>query len=58
MNRQALDTSRDRVLGLEHPDTLMSVSDLALVLQDQGKYEAGGEDESASTKRQGQVSGA
>jgi hypothetical protein len=28
------------VLGVEHPDTLNSVSNLALVLQDQGKYEA------------------
>ena len=38
MNRQALD-SKEKVLGEEHPDTLTSVSDLALVLQHQGKYE-------------------
>ena len=39
MNRQALER-RKMVLGKEHPDTLTSVSNLALVLQDQGKYKA------------------
>ncbi|KAL8646144.1 MAG: hypothetical protein Q9210_006299, partial [Variospora velana] len=38
MNQRALDGS-ERVLGKEHPDTLTSVSNLASVLQDQGKYE-------------------
>ncbi|KAK3682215.1 P-loop containing nucleoside triphosphate hydrolase protein [Podospora appendiculata] len=38
MNRRALD-GREEVLGLEHPDTLRSVSSLASVLRDQGKYE-------------------
>ncbi|KAL8763279.1 MAG: hypothetical protein Q9194_007383 [Teloschistes cf. exilis] len=38
MNRRALD-GREKVLGKEHPDTLTSVSNLALVLQDQGKYD-------------------
>ncbi|KAK3688861.1 P-loop containing nucleoside triphosphate hydrolase protein [Podospora appendiculata] len=37
MNRRALD-GREEVLGLEHPDTLRSVSSLASVLQAQGKY--------------------
>jgi tetratricopeptide (TPR) repeat protein len=32
--------TREKVLGVEHPDTLISVSNLALVLQYQGKYEA------------------
>jgi tetratricopeptide (TPR) repeat protein len=31
---------RQRVLGVEHPNTLTSVSNLALVLRIQGKYEA------------------
>ncbi|KUM60368.1 hypothetical protein ACN42_g6761 [Penicillium freii] len=31
--------SREKVLGLEHPDTLTSVSNLGLVLDSQGKYE-------------------
>ena len=31
---------REKALGKEHPDTLTSVSNLALALQDQGKYEA------------------
>jgi tetratricopeptide (TPR) repeat protein len=39
MNRRALE-GREKVLGVEHPDTLNSVSNLALVLQNQGKYEA------------------
>ncbi|KAG5744122.1 hypothetical protein H9Q70_013176 [Fusarium xylarioides] len=30
---------REKGLGLEHPDTLTSVNNLGLVLQDQGKYE-------------------
>jgi tetratricopeptide (TPR) repeat protein len=33
-------SARERVLGKEHPDTLLSVSILALVLRHQGKYEA------------------
>ncbi|OQN95386.1 hypothetical protein B0A48_18634 [Cryoendolithus antarcticus] len=39
MNRRALEGC-EKVLGKEHPDTLASVSNLALVLQYQGKYEA------------------
>ena len=31
---------REKVLGKEHPDTLTSVSNLAGVLQNQGKYTA------------------
>ena len=38
MDRRAL-SSREKVLGKEHPSTLTSVSNLASVLQDQGKYE-------------------
>lgn len=38
MNRRALE-ARKRVLGSEHPDTLISVDNLASVLQDQGKYD-------------------
>ena len=38
MNRRALD-GREQVLGKEHPYTLTSVSNLALVLHSQGKYE-------------------
>ncbi|KAL6406227.1 hypothetical protein AUP68_10396 [Ilyonectria robusta] len=38
MNRRALD-AWEKVLGREHPDTLMSVYILALVLRYQGKYE-------------------
>jgi hypothetical protein len=38
MNRRAL-AGREKVLGVEHPDTLTSVSNLALVLRYQGKYE-------------------
>jgi hypothetical protein len=38
MHRQALGL-RETVLGKEHPPTLMSMSNLALVLSDQGKYE-------------------
>ena len=37
MYRQALEV-REKVLGVEHPETLTSVGDLALVLQYQGKY--------------------
>ena len=39
MNRRALEGS-EKALGKEHPDTLTSVSNLALVLSSQGKYEA------------------
>ncbi|KAK5676701.1 hypothetical protein LTR17_027732, partial [Elasticomyces elasticus] len=39
MNRRALE-GYEKVLGKEHPDTLTSVSNLALVLQYQGQYEA------------------
>src|SRR5947207_3857144 len=39
MNRQAL-AGREKVLGMEHTDTLNSVNSLAFVLQYQGKYEA------------------
>jgi len=38
LNRQTLEW-KEMVLGKEHPDTLTSVSILAPVLQDQGKYE-------------------
>jgi len=37
MDRRAL-AMREKVLGGEHPDTLTSVSNLVLVLRDQGKY--------------------
>jgi tetratricopeptide (TPR) repeat protein len=36
--RQALRLS-ETVLGKEHPDTLTSMNNLAMVLSDQGKYE-------------------
>lgn len=35
---QALD-GREKVLGLEYPDTLASINNLAIVLREQGKYE-------------------
>jgi len=38
MHRRAL--KGKKVLGVEHPDTLTSVSNLASLLQHQGKYEA------------------
>lgn len=38
MNRRALE-GREKVLGLEHPNTLTSVKNLADVLRYQGKYE-------------------
>ena len=38
MHRQTLAT-REKVLGREHPDTLTSMNNLALVLNRQGKYE-------------------
>jgi hypothetical protein len=38
MNRQML-ARREKVLGPEHPSTLTSMSNLALVLDSQGKYE-------------------
>jgi tetratricopeptide (TPR) repeat protein len=39
MQRRALELDR-KVLGLEHPTTLLSMNNLAGVLGDQGKYEA------------------
>jgi len=39
MNQRALN-GRERVLGPEHPDTLASFSNLALVLKGQGNYKA------------------
>jgi hypothetical protein len=39
MNRRAL-KGFEKLLENEHPSTLTSVSNLALVLQNQGKYEA------------------
>jgi tetratricopeptide (TPR) repeat protein len=33
-------STRERVLGPEHPDTLTSMNNLAVVLRDQGKYKA------------------
>jgi hypothetical protein len=38
MNQRALE-GRERVLGKEHPDTMTSMNNLAVVLQGQGKYE-------------------
>jgi hypothetical protein len=38
MNRQALE-GREKLLGLDHPDTLTSINNLAGVLQYQGMYE-------------------
>jgi tetratricopeptide (TPR) repeat protein len=38
MYRQAL-KGREKILGMEHPDTLISVDNMGLVLQAQGKYE-------------------
>ena len=38
MNRPALD-GYEKLLGPEHPNMLVSVSNIALVLQNQGKYE-------------------
>ena len=38
LNRQALE-GREKELGVQHPDTLTSVSNLADVLQDQRKYD-------------------
>jgi hypothetical protein len=38
LHRQALQ-SGEKVLGREHPDTLTSMSNLASVLNSQGKYE-------------------
>jgi len=38
MHRQALELKKD-VLGSEHPSTLNSINNLALVLRSQGKYE-------------------
>ena len=37
MHRQVL-ASRESVLGKEHPETLASMNNLALVLGQQGKY--------------------
>ncbi|KAJ9656262.1 hypothetical protein H2201_008594 [Coniosporium apollinis] len=37
MHRQTL-AAREKVLGKEHPDTLMSMNNLAVVLGSQGKY--------------------
>ncbi|PWW77303.1 hypothetical protein C7212DRAFT_185931 [Tuber magnatum] len=38
MNRRALE-GKEKILGLDHPETLTSVNNLALVLQYQGKYD-------------------
>jgi hypothetical protein len=38
MHRRALE-GREKALGREHPDTLISVSKLGTVLQSQGRYE-------------------
>jgi tetratricopeptide (TPR) repeat protein len=38
LNRRAL-KEREKERGVQHPDTLTSVSNLALVLKDQGKYD-------------------
>jgi tetratricopeptide (TPR) repeat protein len=39
MSRRALEGG-EKVLGVEHPNTLTSVNNLAIVLRDQGKYKA------------------
>jgi Tfp pilus assembly protein PilF len=39
MHRRTLDL-RQKALGPEHPDTLMSINNLVWVLKNQGKYEA------------------
>jgi hypothetical protein len=39
MNRRAV-TGREKVMGVEHPCTLVAVDKLASVLANQGKYEA------------------
>ena len=39
LNRRALE-GKETVLGKDHPDTLISMHNLASVLRDQGKYEA------------------
>jgi tetratricopeptide (TPR) repeat protein len=38
INQRAL-TRREKALGVDHPDTLISVNNLALALRYQGKYE-------------------
>jgi hypothetical protein len=38
LNRRALE-GREKALGAEHPHTLTSADNLALMLRDQGKYE-------------------
>jgi Flp pilus assembly protein TadD len=38
MQRQALE-GREKVLGIEHPDTLTNLNELGIVLNDQGRYE-------------------
>ena len=38
MHRRAL-KGYEKILGLEHPDTLISVDNLRLMLSSQGKYE-------------------
>ncbi|KAK2036201.1 hypothetical protein LZ31DRAFT_484418, partial [Colletotrichum somersetense] len=37
--RQALEV-KEKVLGLENPNTLSSINNLALILSSQGKYKA------------------
>ncbi|KAB8206842.1 hypothetical protein BDV34DRAFT_192868 [Aspergillus parasiticus] len=37
MYRRAL-RAREKILGLDHPETLLSAHDLALLLQSQGKH--------------------
>ena len=39
MHRRAL-KGKEKVLGIEHPNTLNTVNNLAMIFQDQGKYEA------------------
>ena len=55
MNRRVLD-SRERILGPEHPDTLVSVNNLARVLCAQGKYEAAEEMNRRALDSQGEGS--
>ncbi len=39
MNRRVL-KEREKILGVEYPNTLASVNNLASVIRDQGKHEA------------------
>jgi hypothetical protein len=51
MGWRALDRS-EKVLGKVYPDTLTSVSNLAVVLERQGKYEVAERDEPTGAERE------